>query len=161
MKYVSVLVLSLFAVAMLPVRAQDKSFENSNPTALERELYQVELKWMQAEHDKKLEGPDSMGEMWMDQFFDILPDAKVVDKHQMMDMMNKADSKPGTGAFPENFKIRAIYGNVVLATDHTIIKGLDATGKIVPVMEMNVLRMFVKDNGKWRVAGAGLVKVSK
>ena len=160
MKYVSLLVLS-FAVVTLPARAQDKRFESSNPTALERELYQVELKWMQAEHDKKMEGPDSMGEMWMDQFFDILPDAKVVDKHEMMDMMNKADSKPGTGAFPENFKIRGIYGNVVLATDHTIIKGLDASGKIVPVMEMNVLRMFVKDNGKWRVAGAGLVKVSK
>ena len=156
-----VLILSMAASLSFPAWAQDKSFASPNPTALEKELYQVELNWMKAEHDKKMEGPDSMGEMWMDQFFDILPDGKVVDKHEMMDMMKKADSKPGTGAFPENFKIRAIYGNVVLATDHTIIKGLDASGKIVPVMEMNVLRMFVKDNGKWRVAGAGLVKVSK
>jgi ketosteroid isomerase-like protein len=53
----------------------------------------------------------------------------------------------------------AVYGNVVLATDHTIIKGVDANGNIVPVREMNVIRMFVKDKGKWRVAGAGLVPI--
>jgi ketosteroid isomerase-like protein len=53
-----------------------------------------------------------------------------------------------------------VYGNVALATDHTIIKGVDANGKIVPVREMGVLRMFVKENGKWRVAGAGLVPVT-
>ena len=77
----------------------------------------------------------------------------------MMDRMSKADAKPGTGAFPDTFKIRAIYGNVALATDHTTIKGLDASGNIVPVREMRVLRMFVKDKGKWRVAGAGLVVI--
>jgi hypothetical protein len=36
---------------------------------------------------------------------------------------------------------------------------VDASGNIVPVREMRVLRMFVKDKGKWRVAGAGLVVI--
>jgi hypothetical protein len=44
-----------------------------------------------------------------------------------------------------------------LATDHTVIKGVDAKGNIVVVREMGVLRMFVKEKGKWKVAGAGLV----
>jgi ketosteroid isomerase-like protein len=83
----------------------------------------------------------------------------VVNKQEMMDMMMKADPKPGTGAFPVDFKLRAVYGNVALASDHTTIKGLDAKGNIVPVREMGVLRMFVKENGKWRVAGAGLVPI--
>jgi hypothetical protein len=100
-----------------------------------------------------------MGEMWTDDFFDVLPGGRVVNKQEMMDMMVKADPKPGTGAFPDTFKLRAVYGNVALATDHTIIKGLDANGNIVPVREMGVLRMFVKENGKWRVAGAGLVPI--
>jgi len=164
MKFVWVLILSMIAGLSLPGRSQaqekDKRFESDHPTALEKQLYEVELKWMKAEHDKKLDGPDSMGEMWLDDFFDVLPNGQVVDKHQMMDMMNKADAKPGTGAFPDTFKIRAIYGNVVLATDHTTIKGLDASGHIVPVREMRVLRMFVKDKGTWRVAGAGLVTVA-
>jgi Domain of unknown function (DUF4440) len=157
MKYAWVPILCVLSGFIVPARAQEKSAKNTVNAALEKELYEVELKWMKAEHDKKMTGPDSMGELWMDDFFDVLPGGRVVNKQEMMDMMNKADPKPGTGAFPVDFKIRAIYGNVVLATDHTTIKGLDANGKIVPVREMNVLRMFVKDKGRWRVAGAGLV----
>jgi len=160
MKYAWVLILCVLSGFIVPARTQEKPAKSTGNAALEKELYEVELKWMKAEHDKKLSGPDSMGEMWMDEFFDVLPGGRVVNKQEMMDMMNKADPKPGTGAFPVDFKIRAIYGNVVLATDHTTIKGLDASGKIVPVREMNVLRMFVKDKGKWRVAGAGLVPVA-
>jgi hypothetical protein len=55
--------------------------------------------------------------------------------------------------------LRAVYGNVALASDHTILKGVDSNGKIVVTREMGVLRMFVKENGKWRVAGAGLVPI--
>jgi hypothetical protein len=160
MKYAWVAILYVLGGFTMPVLAQDGTPKNAGNAALEKELYTVELKWMQAEHDKKMSGPESMGEMWMDDFFDVLPGGRVVTKQEMMDMMGKADPKPGTGAFPVDFKIRAIYGNVVLATDHTTIKGLDANGKIVPVREMNVLRMFVKDKGKWRVAGAGLVPVA-
>jgi ketosteroid isomerase-like protein len=161
MKFVWVLVLSMLAGFALPAgaRAQDKRFESASPTALEKELYEVELKWMKAEHDKIMDGPNSLNEMWMDDFFDVLSSGVVVDKHEMMDRMSKADPKPGTGAFPDTFKVRAIYGDVALATDHTTIKGLDANGNIVPVREMRVLRMFVKDKGKWRVAGAGLVVI--
>ena len=160
MRYAWVLLLCVLGGFAPSVQAQENAGKSNGNAALEKELYAVELKWMQAEHDKKLSGPESMGEMWMDDFFDVLPGGRVVNKQEMMDMMNKADPKPGTGAFPVDFKIRAIYGNVVLATDHTTIKGLDANGKIVPVREMNVLRMFVKDKGKWRVAGAGLVPVA-
>jgi ketosteroid isomerase-like protein len=161
MKFVWVVVVAMIAGAWLPAstQAQDKRFESANPTALEKQLYEVELKWMKAEHDKMMQGPDSMDQMWMDDFFDVLPTGVVVNKHEMMDLMNKADARPGTGAFPDTFKVRAIYGDVVLATDHTTIKGVDLSGSIVTVREMRVLRMFVKDKGKWRIAGAGLVVI--
>ena len=161
MKYAWVLILCMLAGFSLPVRVQgqDKRFASDKPTALERELYEVELLWMKAEHDKLMDGPNSMGELWTDDFFDVLSSGQVVNKPQMMDNMSKANPKPGTGAFPDTFKIRAIYGDVVLATDHTTIKGLDASGNIVPVREMRCLRMFVKEKGKWRVAGAGLITI--
>src|SRR5450755_3685012 len=75
MKFVWVLMLSILAGFALPARAraQDKRFESPSPTALEKTLYEVELKWMKAEHDKIMDGPDSMNEMWMDDFFDVLP----------------------------------------------------------------------------------------
>ncbi|MCU1342420.1 MAG: hypothetical protein JWN92_1843 [Candidatus Acidoferrum typicum] len=159
MKYVWVMILCVVACMPMSIRAQEKSAPGAGNAALEKELYAIELKWMKAEFDKKMEGPDSMGELWTDDFFDILPGGKVVNKQEMMELMGKADRQPGTGAFPDNFKLRAVYGNVALATDHTTIKGVDANGKIVVVREMGVLRMFVKEKGKWRVAGAGLVPI--
>jgi hypothetical protein len=160
MKHVWILIVCVAVGISLPVLAQQKSEKIAITPALEKELFAIELKWMKAEHDKMAQGPDSMGELWTDDFFDVLPGGNVVNKQQMMDMMLKASPKAGTGAFPDSFKLRAVYGNVALATDHTIIKGLDANGNIVPVREMGVLRMFVKENGKWRVAGAGLVPIA-
>jgi hypothetical protein len=159
MRNIWVLILCALAGFPLPAMAQEKSQPSAANAALEKELFAVELKWMKAEFDKNKDGVDGMGELWMDDFFDILPGGRVVNKQEMMDMMAKTDRQPGTGAFPDNFKLRAVYGNVALATDHTIIKGVDANGKIVVVREMGVLRMFVKDKGKWRVAGAGLVPI--
>ena len=63
-----------------------------------------------------------------------------------------------TPAQVDDFKLRAIYGNVALATDHTVIKSLDANGKLVS-REIRALRMFVNENGKWKVAGAALVPI--
>lgn len=159
MRYVVVPILCALAVLPLPVASQQKSQQNAVNAALEKELFAIELKWMKAEFDKKMDGPDSMGELWTDDFFDVLPGGKVVNKQEMMELMGKTDRQPGTGAFPDHFKLRAVYGNVALATDHTTIKGVDANGKIVVVREMGVLRMFVKEKGKWRVAGAGLVPI--
>jgi len=160
MKYIWAVILCALSFIALPAKAQDTSEKSAGNAALEKELFAVELKWMKAEFDKRTTGPDSMGELWTDDFFDVLPGGKVVNKQEMMDMMVKTDRQPGTGAFPDHFKLRAVYGNVALASDHTIIKGVDANGKIVPVREMGVLRMFVKENGKWRVAGAGLVPIT-
>jgi hypothetical protein len=154
-----VLILCVATCMPLPVRAQEKSQTGAGNAALEKELYALELKWMKAEFDKKMTGPDSMGELWTDDFFDVLSGGKVVNKQEMMDLMAKTDRQPGTGAFPDHFKLMAVYGNVALATDHTTIKGVDSNGKIVVVREMGVLRMFVKEKGKWRVAGAGLVPI--
>jgi hypothetical protein len=159
MRYVWVMIVCVLGGFAMPALAQQESQKSDKNAALEKELYALELKWMKAEFDKKMTGPDSMGELWTDDFFDVLSSGQVVNKQEMMAQMAKADRKPGTGAFPVDFKIRAIYGNVVLATDHTTIKGLDAGGNIVVVREMSVLRMFVKDKGKWRVAGAGLVSI--
>ena len=159
MRYVMVLILGARAVLPFPVVAQQKSQQSAVNAALEKQIFAIELKWMKAEFDKKMDGPDSMGELWTDDFFDVLPGGRVVNKQEMMDLMGKTDRQPGTGAFPDHFKLRAVYGNVALASDHTIIKGVDANGKIVVIREMGVLRMFVKEKGKWRVAGAGLVPI--
>lgn len=159
MRNALVLILIVACFMPLPTLAQENSRARAGNAALEKELFALELKWMKAEFDKKMTGPGSMGELWTDEFFDVLPGGRVVNKQEMMDLMAKTDRQPGTGAFPDHFKLMAVYGNVALATDHTVIKGVDANGKIVVVREMEVLRMFVKEKGKWKVAGAGLVPI--
>jgi hypothetical protein len=159
MRNVCALILSIVACMPPAALAQEKNQPSAGNAALEKELFALELKWMKAEFDKKMAGPDSMGELWTDDFFDVLPGGRVLNKQEMMDLMAKTDRQPGTGAFPDHFKLKAVYGNVALATDHTVIKGVDANGKIVVIREMGVLRMFVKEKGKWRVAGAGLVPI--
>jgi hypothetical protein len=47
-----------------------------------------------------------------------------------------------------------------LATDHTVIKSLDANGQLVS-RKISALRMFVHENGKWKVAGAALVPIGQ
>ena len=160
MRYVGALILCMFAAMPLPVAAQEKSQPIAGNAALEKELFAIELKWMKAEFDKKMDGPDSMGELWTDDFFDVLPGGRVVNKQEMMDLMGKTERQPGTGAFPDHFKLMAVYGNVALATDHTRLKRQSADGKISEI-EVRVLRMFAKENGKWRPAGAALVPVHK
>jgi hypothetical protein len=160
MRFMRILAVCMIAAFSLPALGQDKSQQIAVTPALEKELFAIELKWMKAEYDKNKDGVDGMGKLWTGDFFDVLPDGSVVNKQEMMDLMAKADRKPGTGAFPDHFKLRAVYGNVALATDHTILKGVDAKGNIVVVREMGVLRMFVREKGKWKVAGAGLVPIT-
>jgi ketosteroid isomerase-like protein len=156
MKYVLLLSFMIFACGTASAHGQEKNLSSGQRAALEKQLFEIEQQWLQAEHDKNM---DVLRDLWRDQFFDVLAGGILVNKQEMMDRLAKADAKPGTGAFPDDFKLRAVYGNVALATDHTIIKGLDAHGNLFVVREMRVLRVFVKDKGKWKVAGAGLVPI--
>src|SRR5258708_6230462 len=80
----NVCVLILFIAACMPpaILAQEKSQPSAGNAALEKELFALELKWMKAEFDKKMTGPDSMGELWADEFFDVLPGGRVVNKRE-------------------------------------------------------------------------------
>jgi len=150
------IVLALACTTPSACGQEQKQLTSNQRAALEKQLFGIEQQWLRAEHDKNM---DLLRDLWTDQFFDVLAGGIMVNKQEMMDRLAKADAKPGTGAFPDDFKLRAVYGNVALATDHTVVKGLDAQGNLVVVREMRSLRMFVNQNGNWKVAGAGLVPI--
>src|SRR5712675_748085 len=66
---------------------------------------------------------------------------------------------PGTGPYPDAFRLRAVYGDFAMATDHTNFKTADKDGKLAFTSNSKVLRLFVKENGTWRPAAAGLVPI--
>jgi len=162
--------LSLFALLgfSAPARAQqtmkmgDKSW-----TELEKVLDDVNNQWLCAGKyymAKRQDCVNFRAKYWADQFFEIGQTGNVQDKSQMVASQTAGAAKApdvvqGTGPNPQEFKLMAVYGNIALATDHTIFKVADASGSLSVTSEARVLRMFVKENGKWRPAGAALVKI--
>jgi len=125
---------------------------------LEKELGQLDQKWLSDLRNKNI---DVLRDLWTDQFFEINRGGTVVDKDYALANLSKLPVKPGFGAFPSDFKLRAVYGDFALATDRTTINGGQGTGWAVYnghdfSGDYRTLRMFVKMNGTWKVAGATL-----
>jgi hypothetical protein len=150
---------SLTASAQQPMKG-DKSW-----TDLEKILEDVNQQWLCSgpyHKAKQQDCVDFRAKYWADQFFEIYPNGQIQTKAEMVASQSASaaahpDAAPGTGPNPQEFKLMAVYGDVALATDHTIFKAVDANGKLAVTGEARVLRIFVKENGNWRPASAALV----
>ena len=174
MKYAWVVALLAFVSFSAPASAQqsmkmgDKSWNE-----LEKTLDDVNQQWLcvgRYNKPKRQECVDFRAQYWPDQFFEVSPTGKVQTKEEMVASQtagapaaDKLNPKgiPGVGPNPQEFKLMAVYGNIALATDHTIFKTIDASGNLSVTSEAQVLRMFVKENGKWRPAGAVLGSLTR
>jgi hypothetical protein len=174
MKYAWVVALLAFVSFSAPASAQrsmkmgDKSWNE-----LEKTLDDVNQQWLcvgRYNKPKRQECVDFRAQYWADQFFEVSPTGKVQTKEEMVASQtagapaaDKLNPKgiPGVGPNPQEFKLMAVYGNIALATDHTIFKTIDASGNLSVTSEAQVLRMFVKENGKWRPAGAVLGSLTR
>ena len=139
--------------------------KSEDRTALEKELWDADQQWLCSSgagpyHKDYKECIEFRNQYWTNQFFEISPEGQVQTKTQMIAAQRAVHPSPGVGPYPDNFKLMAVYGNFALATDHTRLKRQSADGKVTEV-EVRVLRMFAKENGKWRPAGAALVPIQK
>jgi len=142
----------MLAIALaiaIPSFVLGQETSNKNNSALEKELWDIETQqWLNFNLPQK-ESLRVRFASWTDQFFEVYPNGEVHFKSDMMASQSAAPAPaPGNGAFPADFKLRAVYGNFALATDTTTLKGGNLNGVY------RGLRMFVKENGTWRVAGA-------
>jgi hypothetical protein len=154
----------------IPAMAQEKMTKgDKNWVALEKVLDDVNNQWLCAASYHKNKAQDCVNfraQYWADQFFEIYPSGQVQTKAEMVASQSASaaahpDSAPGTGPNPQEFKLMAVYGNVALATDHTIFKAVDSSGNLAVTSEARVLRIFVKENDKWRPASAALIGIEK
>jgi hypothetical protein len=168
-KFRVILVLALMSVAPF-VHAQDTMKKGDKAwTDLEKQLADVNDYWVCAHKyhkDHAQDCVDSKNKIWPATFFEISRQGEVTDKHEMVTRQTATATahpvSPGdAGPNPQDFKLMAVYGNVAMATDHTVFKAADARGKINVTDEANVLRIFVKLDGKWVPAAAALVPVIK
>ena len=138
-------------------------------TNLEKQLADINNQWVCAHKYHKDHAQDCVdfkNSVWPSTFFEVSMQGEVTDKAEMVKRQTATatahPTSPGdAGPNPQDFQLRAVYGNVAMATDHTVFKAADEQGKITVRAEANVLRIFVKQNGKWVPAGAALVPIAK
>ena len=167
------LLLFVTLLAISPaVRAQDSPDMKKGAkewTELEKQLADINDQWVCAHKYHKNHGMDCVDfkkQIWPEKFFEISREGEITDKAEMVKRQTaraiEVPTMPGdAGPNPQEFILRAVYGNVAIATDHTIFKAPDKSGKVVVTDEASVLRLFVKLNGKWVPAGAALVPIKK
>jgi hypothetical protein len=162
-------VVALMAVSSLASAQEAMKKGDKGWTDLEKQLADINDQWVCAHKYHKDHAQDCVdfkNKIWPDTFFEISRQGKVEDKQEMVKRQTATAAahpvSPGdAGPNPQDFRLMAVYGDVALATDHTVFKAADASGKIGVTDEATVLRMFVKLNGKWVPAGAALVPVAK
>jgi len=122
---------------------------------LEKELSEIDQKWMDAVRTTQL---DYLKQMYAEKWFEILGwiPTVVLTKPAALARVAKLNYKPGEGLFADQFKLMAVYGDAALATDRRIRKLTDASGSLVSTPHRALL-VFVKENGQWKVAADAAV----
>ena len=162
------LVVALLAGFLWPAAAQESKNKMVTPE-LEKTLADVNQQWLCAGKYYKPKAQacvDFRSKYWVDQFFEIYPNGQIMTKADMVTSQSKAasehpDAARGTYPDPQEFQLRAVYGDIALATDHTIFHEVGPDGKLRVTGESRVLRIFVKENGTWRPASAALIPIEK
>ncbi len=124
---------------------------------LEKELSEIDQKWMDAVRTAKV---DYLRQMYADKWFEIIAwvPTVVLTKPAAMERVAHLNYKPGEGLFADQFRLMSVYGDVALATDRRIRKIADASGKIVSTPHRALL-VFVKENGQWKAAADAAVPI--
>ncbi|MBZ5645190.1 MAG: nuclear transport factor 2 family protein [Acidobacteriia bacterium] len=166
------LFLMLFTAVSFTSGGQESALKTAAPAAgpqgaknadLEKELWGADQQWLCSAgatpyHKDYKECIEFRSHYWTDQFFEISNKGQVTVKAGMIAAQSAAHPAPGIGPHPDDFHLMAVYGNVAFATDHTDLKSMGPDGKVVDT-NCRVLRIFVKENGKWRPAGGALVPI--
>ena len=110
--------------------------------------------WLDAAHNH-----DGETAAWLfaDNFVEIHPGGILVSKQQQVDMI--ANTKLGDLAIQSSdIQVRYASPDVAVLTDTTTIRGTQ--GETNYGGEYRVMRVFVKQHGRWRAAGAGIARIA-
>ena len=165
-KFRVLFVVSLIAVSPLACAQEAIKKGDNEWTKLEKVLWDADQQWLCSSgegpyHKDIKDCVEFRSKYWADQFFEVGATGKVSTKAEMVAQQTAGipTHVHGVGPYPENFKLMAVYGNFAMATDHTRFKGVDANGKVAFTSEVTFLRLFVKENGKWRPAAGAAVPI--
>ena len=109
--------------------------------------------WLDAAHNHDGETADWL---FAHDFVEIHPGGVLVNKQQQVEMIK--DTKLGDIAIQSaDIQVRYASPDVAVLTDTTTIRGTQ--GETNYTGQYRVMRVFAKQNGRWRAAGAGLARL--
>jgi ketosteroid isomerase-like protein len=110
--------------------------------------------WLNAAHNRDT---GTMAWLFADNFVEIHPGGDIVNKQEQIDQIG--DPKRAIlEIHPDEIVVRYASPDVAVLTDTTTIRGL--SGGVNYDGKQRVMRVFVKQNGRWRAAGAGIARIA-
>ena len=111
--------------------------QQSNANAdLEKVLEDVNQQWLCSGPYQKpyKDWVEFRSKYWVDQFFEVVSTGDLLHKDEMVATQTAAipsNPAPGTGPYPDAFRLRAVYGDFAMATDHTNFKTAEDRKSVV------------------------------
>lgn len=111
--------------------------------------------WLDAAHNR-----DTATLQWLfaEKFVEVHPGGFIVNKQEQIDQIMDPQ-RVLNEIHPDNIEVRYLSADVAVLTDTTTIKG--TSGGVTYDGPQRVMRVFVKQNGYWRAAGAGIVRLQQ
>jgi len=109
--------------------------------------------WLDAARNRD---PGTMEWLFADDFVEIHPGGEIVDKKEQIDQI-RDPSRTIAEIHPDDIDVRYVSSDVAVLLDTTTIRGL--SGGVDYNGKQKVIRVFVKEQGRWRAAGAGIVPI--
>jgi len=150
-----------FVLALLLAAPSLAAAQAAKQANLENTLWDVDQQWLCAGPYQKpyADCVKFRSNYWVDGFFEVQSAGTLRNKPEMVATQSAANSITGVQPYPADFKLVAVYGNIAIATDHTDFKTTHPDGNSVFTSDSHCLRVFVRQDGTWRPAAAGLVPV--
>jgi ketosteroid isomerase-like protein len=100
----------------------------------------------------------TMSWLFADDFVEVHPGGEVVDKAKQIDQIHDPKGEVEE-IHPDDIQVRYVSSDVAILTDTTTIKG--HSGSRTYSGTYRTMRVFVKEKGRWRAAGAGITKITQ
>jgi uncharacterized protein (TIGR02246 family) len=136
---------------VLTVSEEHAGKDFSGPVA--DHLKDLDRKWL---HAASTGDTNYMASLFADDFVEIHPGGEIVNKQQQIDQI-KSPTLKITDLHPDDIHVRCLSSDLALLTDTTTVSGSDKGQSMSGTYR--VMRVFVKQNGAWKAAGASMTPV--
>jgi ketosteroid isomerase-like protein len=110
--------------------------------------------WLDAAHNRDA---GTLKWLFADDFVEVHPGGFIVNKQEQIDQIMDPQ-RTLSELHPDNIEVRYISPDVAVLTDTTTIRG--TSGGVDYAGPQRVIRVFVKQQGRWRAAGAGIARIA-